>query len=123
LTSVIQSLDDFSVFRQGSFGQAKGAAIRVLLIFLETIYDMLQRFMGEVAQLPGAIEDALGFHTRMTEAIATRDSDRTEQEMILYLFDVVRRIESNLKIDLQQNTLYGFNLIHRKTQARRFERK
>jgi hypothetical protein len=35
---------------------------------------------------------------------------------------VVRRIESNLKIDLQQNTLCGFNLIHRKEQARRVKR-
>jgi len=30
LTSVVQSVDDFSVFRQGSFGQAKAAAIRTL---------------------------------------------------------------------------------------------
>ena len=29
LTLVIQSMDDFSVFRQGSFGQAKAAAILV----------------------------------------------------------------------------------------------
>ena len=45
----------------------------------------------------------------MLAAIAARDADRAEQEMVLHLFDVVRRIETNLKIDLQQNTLYGFN--------------
>jgi hypothetical protein len=28
----------------------------VLLKFLQTIHDMLQRFIGEVAQLPGAVE-------------------------------------------------------------------
>jgi len=96
---------------------------RVLLKFLQTIHDMLQRFIGEVAQLPGAVEDALGFHNRVTEAIATRDPDRAEREMVLHLFDVVRRIEANLKIDLQQSTLCGFNFIHRKAQTRRSKRK
>jgi len=92
---------------------------RVLLKFLQTIHHMLQRFIGEVALLPGAVEDALGFHSRVTEAIAARDADRAEREMVLHLFDVVRRIEANLKIDLQQNTLCGYNLIHRKTPTRR----
>jgi GntR family transcriptional repressor for pyruvate dehydrogenase complex len=93
---------------------------RVLLKFLQTIHDMLQRFIGEVAQLPGAVEDALGFHARVTEAIADRDADRAEREMVLHLFDVVRRIETNLKIDLQQNTLCGYNFIQqKKAQARR----
>jgi hypothetical protein len=36
---------------------------------------------------------------------------------------VVRRIEANLKIDLQQSTLCGFNFIHRKAQTRRSKRK
>jgi GntR family transcriptional repressor for pyruvate dehydrogenase complex len=96
---------------------------RVLLKFLQTIHDMLQRFIGEVAQLPGAIEDALEFHRRVTEAIANRDPDRAEREMVLHLFDVVRRIEANLNIDLQKNTLCGFNFIHRKANARRSKRK
>jgi GntR family transcriptional regulator, transcriptional repressor for pyruvate dehydrogenase complex len=96
---------------------------RVLLKFLQTIHDMLQRFIGEVAQLPGAIEDALEFHSRVTEAIANRDPDRAEREMVLHLFDVVRRIEANLNIDLQKNTLCGFNFIHRKANARRSKRK
>jgi DNA-binding FadR family transcriptional regulator len=95
---------------------------RVLLKFLETIQDMLQRFIGEVAQLPGAMESALEFHARVTEALEGKDADRAEEEMVLHLFDVVRRIEANLKIDLQENTLCGFNLIRRKTQARRSRR-
>ena len=82
---------------------------RVLQKFLETTHDMLQRFIGEVAALPGAIEDAITFHSRVLAAIAARDADRAEQEMVLHLFDVVRRIETNLKVDLQQSTLYGFN--------------
>jgi GntR family transcriptional repressor for pyruvate dehydrogenase complex len=96
---------------------------RVLLKFLQAIHDMLQRFIGEVAQLPGAVEDALEFHSRVTAAIEARDADRAEAEMILHLFDVVRRIESNLKIDLQRNSLCGFNFIRRNTRARRLKRK
>jgi len=92
---------------------------RVLQKFLETIHDMLQRFISEVSQLPGAVEDALGFHGRVIEAIADRDADRAEREMILHLFDVVRRIEANMNIDLQKNTLCGFNFIQRKASAGR----
>jgi GntR family transcriptional repressor for pyruvate dehydrogenase complex len=96
---------------------------RVLLKFLQTIHDMLQRFIGEVAQLPGATQDALEFHSRVTKAIAAGDADRAEREMVLHLFDVVRRIEANLGIDLQQSTLCGFNLIHRPPLARRSKAK
>jgi GntR family transcriptional repressor for pyruvate dehydrogenase complex len=78
---------------------------RVLLKFLETIHDMLQRFIGEVTGLPGAVEDALRFHTRVTDAIADKDPDQAEQLMVRHLFDVVRRIESNLHIDLEKESL------------------
>ena len=74
--------------------------------------------------LPGAIEDALRFHTRVTDAIAGKDADRAEQEMVLHLFDVVRRIESNLKIDLAAEYPLRVQLsIHRGiTRARRSTR-
>jgi GntR family transcriptional repressor for pyruvate dehydrogenase complex len=36
---------------------------RVLMKFLQTIQDMLHRFIGEVVQLPGAITDAMHFHS------------------------------------------------------------
>ncbi len=84
---------------------------RVLMKFLQTIHDMLQRFIGEVSQLPGAVQGAMRFHMRMTEAIAAKDPDRAEQELVSHLFDVVRRIESNLRIDLDHGTMDGFNLI------------
>ncbi len=84
---------------------------RVLMKFLPTIQDMLHRFIGEVAQLPGAITDAIDFHTRVTSAIAAKDADRAEREMVSHLFDVVGRIESNLKIDLDLETMCGGDLI------------
>jgi len=83
---------------------------RVLMKFLQTIYDMLQRFIGEVSQLPGAMEDALRFHRLVTEGLAAKDKDLAEKEMALHLFDVVRRIESNLRIDLKAESMCGFNL-------------
>lgn len=84
---------------------------RVLLRFLQTIQDMLHRFIGEVSQLPGAVDDALRFHSRMTEAIAAKDQDLAEKEMVLHLFDVASRIEFNLGIDLKKESLCGFNLV------------
>ncbi len=84
---------------------------RVLMKFLQTIHDMLQRFIGEVSQLPGAVQGAMRFHMRVTDAIAARDTDRAEQELVSHLFDVVRRIESNLNIDLDPGTMDGFNLM------------
>ncbi len=96
---------------------------RVLHKFLETVQDMLQRFIGEVAQLPGAIEDAYAFHSRLGRAIAAGDADAAEKEMVRHLFDVVRRIESNLAIDLQKNTLCGFNFLKRDRDSRKGRRK
>ena len=83
---------------------------RVLMKFLQTIQDMLHRFIGEVAELPGAVTDAIHFHTRVTEAIAVKDANLAEREMVSHLFDVVRRIESNLKIDLDLETMCGVDL-------------
>jgi DNA-binding GntR family transcriptional regulator len=51
------------------------------------------------------------FHRRVTGAIAARDADLAEREIVSHLFDVVRRIESNLKIDLDLATMCGFDLI------------
>jgi GntR family transcriptional repressor for pyruvate dehydrogenase complex len=82
---------------------------RVLMKFLQTIHDMLHRFIGEVSQLPGAVQDALRFHMRVTDAIAAKDADRAEHELVSHLFDVVQRIESNLRIHLNPDTMYGSN--------------
>ena len=83
---------------------------RVLMKFLQTIQDMLHRFIGEVVQLPGAVSDAMQFHRRVTAAIAAKDAELAEREIVAHLFDVVRRIESNLKIDLDLETMCGVDL-------------
>jgi GntR family transcriptional regulator, transcriptional repressor for pyruvate dehydrogenase complex len=98
---------------------AKMSGNRVLHKFLETVQDMLHRFIGEVSQLPGAIEDAFAFHTRVSEAIAAKDADMAEKLIAQHLFSVVRHIESNLKVDLQQSTLSGYNLLQTDNDARK----
>jgi hypothetical protein len=45
-------------------------------------------------------------------SIAAKNADLAEREMVSHLFDVVRRIESNLKIDLNLETMFGVDLIH-----------
>jgi GntR family transcriptional regulator, transcriptional repressor for pyruvate dehydrogenase complex len=85
---------------------------RVLLKFLQTTNDMLYRFINEVTRLPGAIETALRFHARILAAMKAKDADLAEKEMVLHLHDVVRRIESNIHIDLAPETLCGFDLIY-----------
>ena len=85
---------------------------RVLMKFLRTIQDMLHRFIGEVVLLPGAISDAMQFHMKVTKAIVAGDADLAEKEIVSHLFDVVRRIESNLKINLDLESMCGADLIY-----------
>jgi len=84
---------------------------RVLLKFIQTIQDMLKRFIREVSILPGAMENALGFHRLITEAIVSKNSYLAEFQMVSHIFDVVRRIESNIGIDLKKESLCGFELL------------
>jgi GntR family transcriptional repressor for pyruvate dehydrogenase complex len=84
---------------------------RVLMKFLQTIQEMLHRFIGEVGQLPGAISDAMKFHMKLTKAIVAGDADLAEREIVSHLFDVVRRIETNLKINLDLESMCGVDLI------------
>ena len=84
---------------------------RVLMKFLQTIQEMLHRFIGEVVQMPGAISDAMKFKMNLTRAIVAGDAKSAERELVAHLFDVVRRIESNLKIDLKLDSMCGVELV------------
>lgn len=84
---------------------------RVLMKFIQTIQDMLHRFIGEVVQLPGAMDDALNFHSSVIDAIVSKDADLAEAQMVRHLFDVVSRVESNLGTNLKRESLCGFDLL------------
>jgi GntR family transcriptional repressor for pyruvate dehydrogenase complex len=90
------------------------AGNRVLAKVLRTIWDMLHAFISEVARLPGAVEDALRFHTDIVTAISARNHDHAEELILRHILDVVRRIERNLKVDLKAHTLFGLDGILRK---------
>ncbi|MFZ5587164.1 MAG: FadR/GntR family transcriptional regulator [Thermodesulfobacteriota bacterium] len=78
----------------------------VLVKFLETLWDLLQRFILEVARLPSAIENAVGFHRRMIRYIAKHDLAAAEAALVSHLWDVVRNIEQNLGTDLHVTQLF-----------------
>ncbi len=98
---------------------AKLSRNRVLVKFLETAWDLLRRFILEVAMLPGAIQDAHSFHTAIIAALEERAADRAEEALMEHLVDVVRRIESNLGLDMGAETLFDLECPRRRTTRRR----
>ncbi len=78
----------------------------VLLKFLETIWELLKKFIGEVSQLPGSIENAVGFHERIFRCISNRDVSAAEAEMMRHLFDVVHTIEKNMDVEIDAKSLF-----------------
>ncbi len=92
---------------------------RVLGKMLQTIWGMLHAFISQVARLPGAIEDALRFHSDIVAAIAAKNRDRAEELMLRHILDVVRRIERNLKVDLKAHSLFGLEgILAKKAQPK-----
>jgi DNA-binding FadR family transcriptional regulator len=77
----------------------------VLLKFLETIWDLLFRFITEVAKLPGAIEDAFKFHQAVTTALAAHETARAEEVMLNHLIDVAKRLEKHKGIPMAVEAL------------------
>jgi GntR family transcriptional repressor for pyruvate dehydrogenase complex len=94
---------------------ANAAKNSVLLKFLETLRDMLNRFIEEVNLLPGAVETALLLHRKILDAISSQDADASEREMLSHLRDVAERIEKNIDADLAFEELFG----KRKTKKRK----
>jgi GntR family transcriptional regulator, transcriptional repressor for pyruvate dehydrogenase complex len=82
---------------------------RVLLKFLQTIWGMLHEFITEVSGLPGAIQDAMRFHSDILAALSAKDPDSAEEKMLRHLLDVVRRIERNIHVDLEATSLFGID--------------
>jgi GntR family transcriptional repressor for pyruvate dehydrogenase complex len=86
---------------------ARSAGNSVLLKFLETLREMLNRFIVEVARLPDAMEKALLFHRQILDAVSSRDADGAERIMVNHLRDIALRIEKNTHADLGIGKLFG----------------
>lgn len=84
---------------------ARASGNRVLARLEETVLDLLRQFIRKVSALPGAVEDALKFHSRILHALRNRDSHEAEQLMASHLADVARRIQDHLGLELDLERL------------------
>ncbi|RLB78524.1 MAG: hypothetical protein DRH15_10015 [Deltaproteobacteria bacterium] len=85
---------------------ARQSGNRVILKFLEAVRELLQKFISEVSALPGAIESAIEFHRQIVECIRLRDERCAREKIREHLYDVTKRIEKNMDIDLDVNSLF-----------------
>jgi GntR family transcriptional regulator, transcriptional repressor for pyruvate dehydrogenase complex len=88
---------------------ARASRNAVLLKFLETVRELLQNFIAEVSGLPGAIQSAIKYHNKIVEYMEVQDREKAENEMREHLYDVTKRIEKNMKIDLESKYLFEIN--------------
>jgi GntR family transcriptional repressor for pyruvate dehydrogenase complex len=79
---------------------ARTSGNAVVLQFLETVVDLLSRFIREVAHLPDAIENALGFHQDLIALIRSKDDKGAETKMLEHLWDVVKNIERSTGVEV-----------------------
>jgi len=85
---------------------ARESGNAVLLKFLETVRELLQEFIAEVSRLPGAIRSAIKYHREIVEYMLNNDRERAEEKMRDHLYDVTKRIEKNMNIDLGAKSLF-----------------
>jgi len=62
----------------------------------ETILDLLRQFIRKVSELPGAVDDALKFHSKILASLERREVKRAEGIMASHLSDIATRISSYL---------------------------
>lgn len=82
------------------FCLAKAGDNKVLMQFLETLTDLLGKFIKEVSLLPRAMQNAYAFHRDILRLIGARDADGAERKMLEHLRDVVKSIEANTGMEI-----------------------
>lgn len=80
---------------------AEASGNRVLLKMEQTILDLLRQFIGKVSELPGAVEDALTFHTEILASLEEKDHETAEKTMACHLSNVAGRISSYLGVEFR----------------------
>lgn len=78
----------------------------VLTKFLETVWELLNQFILEVAVLPGSIDNAMHFHEKIVESLIAHDVEKAEISMVNHLSDVVNTIARSTDIDLAKDPLF-----------------
>lgn len=98
-------LEEFSILdTEFHLTLARASGNKLLVKLEETILELLRQFIRKVSELPGAVEDALAFHTRIADALRRRDAQDVEHWMSSHLMDVAQRLKHHLgvKADLDQ---------------------
>ena len=85
---------------------ARISSNNVLLKFLETTRELLHKFIAEVSHLPGAIESAINYHRKIVEFLSIKDNKKAVEKMRDHLYDVTKRIERNMEVDLNTKSLF-----------------
>jgi len=90
-------IDEFSRFdTEFHLALAEASGNRVLVKMEETILDLLRQFIRKVSELPGAVDDALKFHSKILASLERREVKRAEGIMASHLSDIAARISSYL---------------------------
>lgn len=79
---------------------AEATGNRILRRVLETIREMMYRFLEEFNRIKGAPARALAYHEKILDAIADHDADKAEAEMAAHLLDVSRIVEEQYHYDI-----------------------
>jgi len=78
---------------------ARASGNKVLIQFLETVTDLLGKFIKEVVLLPRAVQNALTFHNEILKLIRSKDAEGAKLKIIEHLRDVVENIEQSTGIE------------------------
>jgi GntR family transcriptional repressor for pyruvate dehydrogenase complex len=73
----------------------------VLRRVLETLREMMVRFLERFKRLDGASESALRYHKRILRAVEEGDPEQAEKEMEQHLLDVVSMLRDHYDYDLK----------------------
>lgn len=101
-----EALEEFSrLDTEFHLALARASGNRVLVRLEETVLELLRQFIRRVSDLPGAVEDALKFHSKIATALCQRDAQMAQGVMASHLADVAKRIQEHLGLDLDLERL------------------
>jgi len=84
-------------------GRASGNS--VMFKFIQTIWDLLNKFIGKSHMVPGNIQRAHQRHKNIYQAIKQRDAQLAEDELVAHITETVRHTADYLKMDIDLDAL------------------